>query len=59
MAKLNSTTILVTVSELVKNNETPQQLITEELISTIEEVILTVYGHRTNLLVEVNIQDSE
>ena len=59
MAKLNSTTLSITVSELVKNNDSPQQLITDELISTIEEVIMTVYGHRNNLLVEVDIQDPE
>jgi len=57
MAKLNYSTLNVTVSEVIKNSDTPRTLVDEQLIATLEEVIATVLGD--SVLIEIEVKENE
>lgn len=57
MAKLNYSTLNVTVSEVIKNTDTPRTLVDEQLIATLEEVIATVLGD--SVLIEIEVKENE
>lgn len=57
MAKLNYSTLNVTVSEVIKNADTPRTLVDEQLIATLEEVIATVLGD--SVLIEIEVKENE
>ncbi len=52
MAKLNETVIVVKVSKLLRDSDTPGELLSSEVISQLEEVIKELAGG--NVLVEVD-----
>jgi hypothetical protein len=55
MAKINSTSIAITVSELVKDDSPSRELLSQEVISKLEQVItqLASEGAPGPVLVEV------
>jgi len=54
MAKLNSDTIEIKVSELIKDDETPKDILDAEILAQIIEIIEQLVGDKR--LVEVNIK---
>ena len=57
MAKLNSTTLKITLSEMLKDSDSARELITAELLETINDVLTTVLGN--NVLVELSIDNKK
>lgn len=52
MAKVHEEVIVITVSKLVKNNESPGMLLTEEIGAALEQVAQELLG--SDVVVEVN-----
>lgn len=54
MAKLNTQTLIIKVSALVRDNQPTAELIAPELVDTIESVIAELVGN--SAIVEVTIE---
>lgn len=52
MAKLNEKVIVVKVSKLLRDSETPGELLSSEIVAQLEEVIKELAGG--NVLVEID-----
>lgn len=52
MAKINEQTLVITVSQLVKNDTPTQDLLSQELVAQLEAVVAELAGAGT--LVEIN-----
>lgn len=55
MAKINSTSLVITVSEIVRDTDTPHVLLTPEMIAQLEAVVQQLTSEETgsNVIVEV------
>lgn len=55
MAKINSTSLVITVSEIVRDTDTAHVLITPEMIAQLEAVVQQLTSEETgsNVIVEV------
>ena len=52
MAKVHEDVIVITISKLVKNNDNPESLVTEEIRLALEQVAQELLGN--DVVVEVN-----
>jgi hypothetical protein len=58
MAKINSTSLVITVSEMVRDNDTAHVLLTPEMIAQLEAVVQQLASEAAGSSVIVEVQQA-
>ena len=58
MAKINSTSLVITVSEMVRDTDTPHVLLTPEMVSQLEAVVQQLASEAAGSAVIVEVQQA-
>jgi hypothetical protein len=58
MAKINSTSLVITVSEMVRDNDTAHVLLTPEMIAQLEAVVQQLASEAAGSAVIVEVQQA-